>query len=49
MGRMGLTEHLQYVYGPLEGRTARYIVQVENGGKLWWNLVDLYNPPNFIG
>jgi len=49
MGRMGLMEHLRYVYGPLEGCTARYTVQVENGGKLRWNLVDLRNPPNFVG
>jgi len=40
MGRTGLMEHLRYVYGPLEGRMARYTVQVENGGKLRWNLVD---------
>ena len=26
-------EHLQYVYGPLEGCTTRRTVQVENGGK----------------
>jgi len=49
MGRMGLIEYLRYVYGPLEGRTARYTVQVENGRKLRWNLVDLRNPPNFTG
>jgi len=49
MGRMGLTEHLWYVYGPLEGRTARYTVQVENGGKLQWNLVDSHNLLNFAG
>jgi len=49
MGRMGLTEYLRYVYGPLEGRTARYTVQVENGGKLRWNLVDSRDLPNFIG
>jgi len=49
MGRMGLMEHLRYVYGLLEGRTARYTVQVENGGKLRWNLVDLHDPPNFVG
>ena len=49
MGRTGLIEHLQYVYGLLEGRMARYIVQVENSGKLQWNLVDLRNPPNFVG
>ena len=34
MGEIGLMEHLWYVYGPLEGRTARYTVQVENGEKL---------------
>jgi hypothetical protein len=33
MGGTGLMEHPWYVYGPLEGRTARGTVQVENGGK----------------
>ena len=36
MGGTGLTKHLQYVYGLLEGRTARTVystVQVENGGR----------------
>ena len=41
MGGTGLMKYLWYVYGPLEGYTARYIVQVENGGKLRWDLVDL--------
>ena len=48
MGRMGLTKYLWYVYGPLEGRMAcivYFTVQVENGGKLWWNLVDLRDLP----
>ena len=49
MGGTGLTEHLRYVYGPLEGRTARCTVQVENGRKLRWNLVDSRDLPNFAG
>ena len=49
MGGMGLTEHLQYVYGPLESRMACYTVQVENGGKLWWNLVDSHDLLDFVG
>ena len=40
MGRTRLIEHLQYIYGPLEGRTAYYTVYImdykllENWGKL---------------
>ena len=45
MGGTRLMEHLRYVYGPLEGRTARYTVQVENGRKLRWNLVDSRDLP----
>ena len=50
MGRTRLTEHLRYVYGPLEGRTARYTVRstdrkllggkmVESYGGTWWTHV----------
>ena len=50
MGRTGLMEYLGCVYGPLEGRTARCTVystvQMESGGKLWWNLVDSRDLPN---
>jgi len=49
MGGTGLTEHQWYIYGLLEGRTARCTVQVENGGKLQWNLVDSRDLPNFVG
>ena len=33
MGGTRLIEHLQHVYGPLEGRTAYHMEQVENGKK----------------
>ena len=49
MGGTGLTEHLRYAYGPLEGRMGHYTVystvQVENGRKLRWNLVDSRDLP----
>ena len=35
---MGLTEHLWYAYGPLEGCIAYYTVWVENSGT-WWTYV----------
>jgi len=50
MGGTRLTEHLRFVYGLLEDRTAyRTAYSTDrklSGGKLWWNLVDSRDLPN---